>query len=173
MSGQPWPHHRDNRLDNPRDNPGRALDNPRDNPSRAWGTGGDPIERFYPLPRDRQRAASPRPLARTNETKRFPGWGHFRSHPPTSDPTISILVPSPVCARRPTSGLRRHGGFPARETQRARRLKLSTSLCARPRVWQAHYASTALRSSDQTSLLTCLLYTPHLSRPVIVNGGSA
>ena len=30
-------------------------------------------------------AASPRPHARTNETKRFPGWGHSVLTPPTSN----------------------------------------------------------------------------------------
>ena len=27
-------------------------------------------------------------VARTDETKRFPGWGTWRSHPPTSDPWV-------------------------------------------------------------------------------------
>ena len=37
-------------------------------------------------------AASPRPHARTNETKRFPGWRfHKRTHPPTSNVSKTCL----------------------------------------------------------------------------------
>ena len=40
--------------------------------------------------------ASPRPLARTNETKRFPGWRfHKRTHPPTSN--IYIYTYTHIC----------------------------------------------------------------------------
>ena len=34
-----------------------------------------------PATAESSRTASPRPLARTNETKRFPGWGRMRFHP--------------------------------------------------------------------------------------------